>query len=32
MVKGAYKESDTIAYQTKEEIDKNYIRLMEKGF
>lgn len=30
MVKGAYKESDTIAYQTKEEIDKNYIRLMEK--
>ncbi|MEB7798000.1 proline dehydrogenase family protein [Staphylococcus xylosus] len=30
MVKGAYKESDTIAYQTKEEIDKNYIRLMKK--
>lgn len=30
MVKGAYKESDTIAYQTKEEIDKNYIRLIEK--
>ncbi|MEB6240662.1 proline dehydrogenase family protein [Staphylococcus xylosus] len=30
MVKGAYKESDTIAYQTKEEIDKNYIRLLEK--
>ncbi|MDO5660295.1 MAG: proline dehydrogenase family protein, partial [Staphylococcus xylosus] len=30
MVKGAYKESDTIAYQTKEEIDKNYIRLMDK--
>lgn len=30
MIKGAYKESDTIAYQTKEEIDKNYIRLMEK--
>lgn len=30
MVKGAYKESDTIAYQTKEDIDENYIRLIEK--
>ncbi|WP_436854160.1 proline dehydrogenase family protein [Staphylococcus caeli] len=30
MVKGAYKESDTIAYQSKEEIDDNYIRLIEK--
>ncbi|SCS33090.1 proline dehydrogenase family protein [Staphylococcus caeli] len=30
MVKGAYKESDSIAYQTKEEIDDNYIRLIEK--
>ncbi|HLR19915.1 MAG TPA: proline dehydrogenase family protein [Staphylococcus sp.] len=30
MVKGAYKEVDTIAYQTKEDIDENYIRLIEK--
>ncbi|MEB8126879.1 proline dehydrogenase [Staphylococcus succinus] len=30
MVKGAYKEADTIAFQTKEEIDENYIRLIEK--
>ncbi|MGO2870782.1 MAG: proline dehydrogenase family protein, partial [Staphylococcus equorum] len=30
MVKGAYKEIDTIAYQTKEDIDENYIRLIEK--
>ena len=28
MVKGAYKEADNIAYQTKEEIDENYIRLI----
>lgn len=30
MVKGAYKEADNIAYQTKEEIDENYIRLIKK--
>lgn len=30
LVKGAYKESPHIAYQTKEEIDNNYIRLIEK--
>ncbi|WP_251519735.1 MULTISPECIES: proline dehydrogenase family protein [unclassified Staphylococcus] len=30
MVKGAYKEAENIAYQTKEEIDENYIRLIEK--
>ncbi len=30
LVKGAYKESPHIAYQTKEEIDRNYIRLIEK--
>src|SRR5699024_3715111 len=30
MVKGAYKEVDTIAYQTKEDNDENYIRLIEK--
>lgn len=30
LVKGAYKESAHIAYQTKEEIDQNYIRLIEK--
>ncbi|MBA8771515.1 proline dehydrogenase family protein [Staphylococcus coagulans] len=30
LVKGAYKESPHIAYQTKEEIDQNYIRLIEK--
>ncbi|ARJ50052.1 proline dehydrogenase family protein [Staphylococcus lutrae] len=30
LVKGAYKESSYIAYQTKEEIDENYIRLIEK--
>lgn len=30
MVKGAYKEAESIAYQSKEEIDENYIRLIEK--
>lgn len=30
MVKGAYKENENIAYQTKEEIDDNYIRLIKK--
>lgn len=30
LVKGAYKESPHIAYQTKDEIDQNYIRLIEK--
>ncbi|EGQ3525117.1 proline dehydrogenase [Staphylococcus pseudintermedius] len=30
LVKGAYKESPYIAYQAKEEIDENYIRLIEK--
>lgn len=30
LVKGAYKESPHIAYQTKEEIDQNYIHLIEK--
>ncbi|QLK86300.1 proline dehydrogenase family protein [Staphylococcus sp. 17KM0847] len=30
LVKGAYKESPYIAYQSKEEIDTNYIRLIEK--
>ena len=30
LVKGAYKENETIAYQTKEEIDANYIRIIEK--
>ncbi|MGV3043023.1 proline dehydrogenase family protein [Staphylococcus rostri] len=30
LVKGAYKESPYIAYQTTEEIDANYIRLIEK--
>ncbi|MBI5975684.1 proline dehydrogenase family protein [Staphylococcus canis] len=30
LVKGAYKESPYIAYQTKEEIDENYIHLIEK--
>ena len=29
MVKGAYKENENIAYQTKEEIDDNYIRLIK---
>ncbi|UDI77985.1 proline dehydrogenase [Staphylococcus taiwanensis] len=30
LVKGAYKEDETIAYQTKEEIDANYIKIIEK--
>lgn len=30
LVKGAYKENEFIAYQTKEEIDKNYIDIIEK--
>lgn len=29
IVKGAYKESEEVAYQTKEEIDANYIKLIE---
>ncbi|CEA00103.1 Proline dehydrogenase 1 [Metalysinibacillus saudimassiliensis] len=29
LVKGAYKESASLAYQTKEDIDKNYIKLIE---
>ncbi|ANU13168.1 proline dehydrogenase family protein [Planococcus halocryophilus] len=29
IVKGAYKEPETVAYQTKEEIDANYIELIE---
>nr|WP_263312947.1 proline dehydrogenase family protein [Mammaliicoccus sp. Marseille-Q6498] len=29
LVKGAYKEGANVAYQTKEEIDKNYIKLIE---
>lgn len=30
IVKGAYKETAEVAYQTKKEIDKNYIRLIER--
>ncbi|TRL79177.1 proline dehydrogenase family protein [Staphylococcus haemolyticus] len=30
LVKGAYKEGEQIAYQTKEEIDANYIKIIEK--
>ncbi|WP_049395732.1 proline dehydrogenase family protein [Staphylococcus haemolyticus] len=30
LVKGAYKEDEQIAYQTKEEIDANYITIIEK--
>lgn len=30
LVKGAYKEDEQIAYQTKEEIDANYIKIIEK--
>ncbi|OHR82400.1 proline dehydrogenase [Staphylococcus sp. HMSC34C02] len=30
LVKGAYKEDQQIAYQTKEEIDENYIKIIEK--
>lgn len=30
LVKGAYKENEFIAYQSKEEIDKNYIDIIEK--
>ena len=30
LVKGAYKEDETIAYQTKEDIDSNYIKIIEK--
>ena len=29
LVKGAYKENASLAYQTKEDIDKNYIKLIE---
>lgn len=30
LVKGAYKEDEQIAYQTKEEFDANYIKIIEK--
>lgn len=30
LVKGAYKEDEQIAYQSKEEIDANYIKIIEK--
>lgn len=30
LVKGAYKEAEQIAYQTKEEIDANYIKIIKK--
>ncbi|ULG71373.1 proline dehydrogenase family protein [Macrococcus brunensis] len=30
LVKGAYKESPEVAYQTKEDIDENYIKLIEQ--
>lgn len=30
LVKGAYKEAPSVAFQTKEEIDKNYIKLIKK--
>ncbi|MGC9652429.1 proline dehydrogenase family protein [Staphylococcus warneri] len=30
LVKGAYKEDASIAYQTKEEVDANYIKIIEK--
>lgn len=30
IVKGAYKESDSVAYQSKEEIDRNFIKLAKK--
>ncbi|MEW8965920.1 proline dehydrogenase family protein, partial [Staphylococcus arlettae] len=30
LVKGAYKENEFIAYQTKDEIDRNYINIIEK--
>src|SRR5690606_27094818 len=29
IVKGAYKESEDVAYQSKSDIDKNYIKLIE---
>lgn len=32
LVKGAYKENDKIAYQTRQEITQNYIRLMDYLF
>ena len=32
LVKGAYKEDETIAYQTKEDIDANYIKIIENVF
>lgn len=30
IVKGAYKESETVAYQSKEQIDRNFIELVKK--
>lgn len=30
LVKGAYAEPDTVAYQARKQIDENYVRLMEK--
>jgi proline dehydrogenase len=32
LVKGAYNEPATIAYKTRKDIDKNYVRLMERLF
>src|SRR5690606_7992804 len=29
IVKGAYKEPENVAYQTKSDIDKNYLKLIE---
>src|SRR5690606_41981492 len=31
IVKGAYKESEEVAYQTKEKIDENFLKLVKKG-
>ncbi|MFJ7185217.1 proline dehydrogenase family protein [Lysinibacillus xylanilyticus] len=30
IVKGAYKENDNVAYQSKEDIDRNYLKLIEQ--
>jgi proline dehydrogenase len=32
LVKGAYREPETIAYKSRKEIDKNYMKLMERLF
>jgi proline dehydrogenase len=32
LVKGAYSESSKIAYKTKDQVDKNYVKLMKKLF